>query len=79
MNAYFSLSIEWLFTMKPGLFGLYPGLANITGWLLVIILAIMGVCSLPSVRKSGYFEVQANIVAQRLLYAYFTFLITHTD
>ena len=66
MNAYFFLSIEWLFTMKPGLFGLYPGLANITGWLLVVILATMGVCSLPSVRKSGYFEVKANIAAQRL-------------
>ncbi|EFX75389.1 hypothetical protein DAPPUDRAFT_323294 [Daphnia pulex] len=48
---------EWLFTMRPGLFGLYPGLANITGWALVVILAIMVICSLPSVRNSGYFEV----------------------
>ncbi|KAI9564083.1 hypothetical protein GHT06_007821 [Daphnia sinensis] len=48
---------EWLFTTTPGLFGLYPGLANITGWLLCLVLAIMGVCSLPSVRKGGYFEV----------------------
>lgn len=52
---------EWLFTTNPGLFGLYPGIANITGWLLCLVLAIMGVCSLPSVRKGGYFEVNLTL------------------
>ncbi|XP_046447189.1 NADPH oxidase 5-like [Daphnia pulex] len=50
-------AIEWLFTTEPGLFGLIPGWANLTGWALVGILIIMGLCSLPCVRKSGSFEV----------------------
>ena len=49
---------EWLFTMIPGMFGLIPGLANLTGWGLLFILFVMVPCSLPFVRKTGYFEVQ---------------------
>ncbi|KAG7170629.1 NADPH oxidase 5-like 1, partial [Homarus americanus] len=48
---------EWLLTMRPGAFGLIPGIANPTGVALIIILAVMVICSLPFVRKSGYFEV----------------------
>lgn len=48
---------EWLFTMIPGLYGLIPGVANLTGWGLLIILAIMIPCSLPFVRKTGFFEL----------------------
>ena len=48
---------EWLFTMKPGLFGLYPGIANLAGVSLIIILTVMVVCSLPFVRRGGQFEV----------------------
>ncbi|KAK7075488.1 NADPH oxidase 5 [Halocaridina rubra] len=48
---------EWLFTMKPGLFGLIPGIANPSGVALMIILTLMVICSQPFVRKSGYFEV----------------------
>ena len=48
---------EWLFTVKPGVFGLAGGFANITGILLIIILTIMVICSHPIVRKSGHFEV----------------------
>nr|XP_045625272.1 NADPH oxidase 5-like isoform X1 [Procambarus clarkii]XP_045625282.1 NADPH oxidase 5-like isoform X1 [Procambarus clarkii] len=48
---------EWIFTMKPGLFGLVKGIANPTGVALMIILTVMVICSLPFVRKSGYFEV----------------------
>ena len=48
---------EWLFTPKHGVFGLARGWANITGFLLIIILTTMCICSLPTVRKSGYFQV----------------------
>ena len=47
---------EWLFTMTPGMFGLIPGIANLTGWGLLAILLMMIPCSLPFVRKTGYFE-----------------------
>ncbi len=43
--------------MNPGMFGLIPGLANLTGWILVVILIVMAICSHPSVRRSGSFEV----------------------
>ena len=49
--------IEWLFTPIPGIFGLIPGWACLTGWAILIILAIMAICSLPFVRRSGSFEV----------------------
>lgn len=48
---------ELIFTLCPELFGLYEGIANPTGVALMIILTVMVVCSLPFVRKSGYFEV----------------------
>ncbi|XP_053652092.1 NADPH oxidase 5 isoform X1 [Cherax quadricarinatus] len=48
---------EWILTMKPGQFGLVKGIANPTGVALMVILTIMVICSLPFVRKSGYFEV----------------------
>ena len=48
---------EWLFTSKPGLFGLIPGCANPTGVLLICILTIMVICSMPFVRRSGHFQV----------------------
>ena len=53
----YCFTIEWLFTITPGLFGLIPGYANLTGWALVAILIVMVLCSLPCVRKSGSFEV----------------------
>ena len=48
---------EWIFTMRPGIFGLIPGIANITGIALIGILTVMVVCSMPFVRRGGYFEV----------------------
>lgn len=48
---------EWLFTTKPGLFGLIPGCANPTGVLLFFILLIIFVCSQPFVRRGGSFEI----------------------
>ncbi|KAI5709041.1 hypothetical protein M8J76_008768 [Diaphorina citri] len=47
---------EWLFTSRPGLFGLINGWANPTGVCLIIILTIMFICSQTFVRKSGSFE-----------------------
>ncbi|XP_070496659.1 NADPH oxidase 5 [Chironomus tepperi] len=48
---------QWFFTSTPGLFGLIRGWANPTGFLLVVIMAIMFICSLPYVRRGGSFEV----------------------
>ncbi|KAH1015243.1 hypothetical protein HUJ05_013005 [Dendroctonus ponderosae] len=48
---------EWLFTTKPGLFGLIGGCANPTGVALFIILLIMFLCSQSFVRRGGCFEV----------------------
>ncbi|XP_055837078.1 NADPH oxidase 5 isoform X2 [Episyrphus balteatus] len=48
---------EWLFTSRPGLFGLIKGWANPTGCALIVILMIMFVCSQPFVRRKGSFEV----------------------
>lgn len=49
---------EWFFTVKPGVFGLYPGIANPTGFGLLACITIMFICSQPFVRKSGYFQVK---------------------
>ena len=48
---------DWLFTPNHGVFGLAKGFANVTGVALITILTIMVLCSLPIVRKSGYFQV----------------------
>lgn len=53
---YYTIS-EWLFTAKPGLFGLFPGLANPTGVGLVVVMAIMGTGAIPWIRRNGHFEV----------------------
>lgn len=66
---------EWLLTMRPGQFGLIKGIANPTGVALIIILTVMVICSLPFVRKSGYFEV---FYWTHLLYiAFWTLTIFH--
>ena len=49
---------NWLLTDQPGLFGLVAGWANPTGVILLLVLAIMFICSMKWVRKSGNFEVQ---------------------
>lgn len=48
---------EWLFTEKPGKFGLVAGCANPTGVALVVILLVMFICSQPFIRRGGSFEV----------------------
>ncbi|KAK8386529.1 hypothetical protein O3P69_010870 [Scylla paramamosain] len=66
---------EWILTMRPGVLGLVPGIANPTGVALMVILTVMVVCSLPFVRKSGYFEV---FYWTHLLYiAFWTLCILH--
>ena len=67
---------EWLLTMKPGVFGLYPGIANLTGVSLIIILTLMVVCSLPFIRRSGQFEV--FYFTHTLYVAYWGLLIIHS-
>lgn len=48
---------EWLLTARPGLFGLVGGWANPTGVSLLVVLAIMFVCSQSFVRRRGSFKV----------------------
>ncbi|XP_035915854.1 uncharacterized protein LOC118513779 isoform X2 [Anopheles stephensi] len=57
INANNYTTAEWLFTSRPGLFGLIGGCANPTGIVLVVILLIMFICSQPFVRRGGSFEV----------------------
>ena len=56
--------VEWLLTPYPGVFGLIKGYANITGVLLIVVLTIIVICSLPHVRRSGYFQVNKSILNQ---------------
>lgn len=66
---------EWFFTSKPGLFGFISGWANPTGFLLVIIMFVMFICSLPFVRRGGSFEV---FYWTHLLYvAFFVLVLLH--
>ena len=46
--------------MRPGVFGLIGGIANPSGVALILILSTMVICSLPFVRRGGYFEVTAK-------------------
>jgi len=66
---------EWLFTMKPHMFGLIHGIANPTGVALMIILTIMFVCSLPFIRRRGHFEI--FYFTHLLYFAYFVLLVLH--
>lgn len=70
---------EWIFTAKPGLFGLVGGWANPTGVILFVIICIMFVCSQAFVRRGGCFEVSQNVqkIAQSQ-FLYFRFFIGPT-
>ncbi|XP_062548461.1 NADPH oxidase 5 [Armigeres subalbatus] len=57
INAKNFTTAEWLFTARPGLFGLVGGCANPTGIALFFILLVMFICSQPFVRRGGSFEV----------------------
>ena len=52
---------EWLFTLKPGVFGHVSGYANITGVAMIIVLTIIVIFSLPPMRKNGHFQVKSQI------------------
>ena len=52
---------DWLFTLKPGVFGHISGCANITGVIMTIVLTIIVIFSLPPVRKGGHFQVNCQI------------------
>ncbi|XP_040567795.1 NADPH oxidase 5 [Lepeophtheirus salmonis] len=66
---------DWIFTMKPGVFGIIGGIANPTGVALIIIFTIMFICSLPFVRKTGHFQV--FYFTHLMYWAYFFLLILH--
>lgn len=57
LNCHHYSIVEWLFTTKPGLFGLCGGCANPTGIALSVVLFIMILCSQPFVRRGGSFEI----------------------
>ena len=54
---------EILFTLKSKIGWLVPGFAYLSGVLLTIALTVMVFCSLPIVRRSGYFQVRARLHA----------------
>ena len=66
---------DWIFTMRPGLFGLFGGLANPTGIFLFVIIFIMFSCSLPCVRRRGHFEI--FYFSHYLYVLYYLLLILH--
>lgn len=68
-------TLEWFFTSKPHLFGLMPGLAIPTGFILILVLTVMWAGSLNCVRRSGHFEV--FYFTHLLYYVYFVALIFH--
>ncbi|KAI8423439.1 hypothetical protein MSG28_012572 [Choristoneura fumiferana] len=57
LNARNFSTWEWILTERPGLFGLVGGCANPTGVALVVILAVMCLCSQPFIRRGGSFEI----------------------
>ena len=70
------VKLEWLFTTKPGQFGLIPGWACLTGWALVIILIVLAICSLPFVRKNGSFEVNYYHIYTSYFFSYITLYVS---
>ncbi|KAL1449401.1 hypothetical protein MTO96_043978 [Rhipicephalus appendiculatus] len=68
------LLMLYLFTTHHDI-GWVGGTASITGWVLLVVLTVMVVCSLPFLRRSGRFEV---FYFTHLLYTVFWFfLILH--
>nr|XP_022296724.1 NADPH oxidase 5-like [Crassostrea virginica] len=49
-------TVDILFTTKAGV-GYVAGSAYITGWIILVTLLIIFICSLPFVRRGGYFEI----------------------
>ncbi len=49
--------VDWMFTPKPHIFGLIPGWANITGVILMALMAVMLITSQEWVRRGGYFNL----------------------
>ena len=66
---------QWLFTSKPHLLGLFQGLANPTGIALMAIMAIIFVCSLPFIRRRGFFEI--FYFSHLLYWLYFPLIVLH--
>ena len=52
---------EYLFTLKTGVGYVGPGFAFVSGVVLDVILFIMVICSLPYIRRNGYFQVSLLI------------------
>ena len=54
---------EYLLTMKSGVGYVGPGFAFISGVILDVVLLIMVICSLPVIRKNGYFQVTYSYIS----------------
>lgn len=73
-NMTFSFG-QWLLSTQPGMGGLFPGLANPTGVVLVLTCLVMGVGAHPKIRQSGHFEL---FYWSHILYIlFFALLILH--
>ena len=67
--------MDWIFTSNPHLLGLIQGLANPTGVALMAIMTIIFVCSLPFIRRRGFFEI--FYFSHLLYWLYFPLVILH--
>ncbi len=56
-------AVEWMFTSRTGTFGVFPGTSSIFGWVLLLIVIVISICSMPFVRKRGNFEVKSNLIS----------------
>ncbi len=57
---------DWIMTARPNVFGLIDGWANPTGVVLMAIIVVMVICSMPFVRRGGYFEVRRHCMTRDL-------------
>lgn len=60
---------EYLLTIRPGI-GWVNGTASVTGVVLQVLICLMVVCSSTFVRRSGHFEVMADIRLFRVFNVY---------
>ncbi|XP_072043086.1 NADPH oxidase 5-like [Amphiura filiformis] len=67
--------IDYLFTTKPGI-GWVFGTANITGWALLYVLAVIVLFSTPYIRRKGYFRV--FYLTHQLAIIFWILLLVHS-
>ena len=73
-GQYYNL-VDWMFTTKPGVFGLIGGYANPSGIALMVIISIITICSMSFVRRTGNFQV--FYISHLLYWVFWVLMIIH--